>query len=137
MKAALIVQNCIAGDFEKNLESSINFISKAAQKSADIVVFPSWWESFGLVCIEAMSVGGVVIGSTAGGMSEIIDDGVDGLICDPLNPKDVAEKILHLLRYDDLRKRMGAAARAKVEMNFSLEDVMKKNISFYKSIIKQ
>jgi predicted amidohydrolase len=40
MKAALIVQNCIAGDFKKNLESSITFISKAAQSSADIVVFP-------------------------------------------------------------------------------------------------
>lgn len=40
VKAALIVQNCIAGNFKKNLESSLYFISNAAQKGADIVVFP-------------------------------------------------------------------------------------------------
>lgn len=40
MKAALIVQNCIAGDFKKNLNSSIDFISKAAKKFADIIIFP-------------------------------------------------------------------------------------------------
>ncbi len=40
IKAALIVQNCIAGNFKQNLESSLCFISSAAQKGADIVVFP-------------------------------------------------------------------------------------------------
>ncbi|CCK80586.1 nitrilase-related carbon-nitrogen hydrolase [Desulfobacula toluolica] len=40
VKAALIVQNCIAGNFKKNLESSLSFISSAALQGADIIVFP-------------------------------------------------------------------------------------------------
>ncbi|MCK5837665.1 MAG: amidohydrolase, partial [Desulfobacula sp.] len=40
IKAALIVQNCIAGNFKKNLASCLYFISTAAQKGAKIIVFP-------------------------------------------------------------------------------------------------
>ena len=40
IKAALIVQNCIAGNFEQNLESSLHFISSASKKGAKIIVFP-------------------------------------------------------------------------------------------------
>ena len=40
IKVALIVQNCIAGNFEKNLKSTLNFITKAIQKGAKIIVFP-------------------------------------------------------------------------------------------------
>ena len=40
IKVALIVQNCIAGNFEQNLESTLLFITKATQKGAKIIVFP-------------------------------------------------------------------------------------------------
>ncbi|MCK5350452.1 MAG: amidohydrolase [Desulfobacula sp.] len=40
IKAALIVQNCIAGNFKKNLESTLQFISSASEKSAKIIIFP-------------------------------------------------------------------------------------------------
>lgn len=45
---------------------------------ADIVCFPSWWENFPMVCLEAMSQGAIVLGSNSGGMSEIIEDNKSG-----------------------------------------------------------
>lgn len=48
--------------------------------SSSICVFPSDWEASGIVCMEAMAAGRAVIGSAAGGMSEIIEDGKSGLI---------------------------------------------------------
>ncbi len=67
MKAALIVQNCIAGDYKKNLESSISFISKASQKGADIIVFPE------------MNLTGYVAGSDIISISKTINEEIVNL----------------------------------------------------------
>ena len=54
--------------------------------TADVICFPSWWENMPMVCIEAMLCGGIVLGSSSGGMSEIIEDGKSGFLIEPRNP---------------------------------------------------
>jgi glycosyltransferase involved in cell wall biosynthesis len=72
-------------------------------------------EPSGRVIFEAMSCGVPVVASCLGGPKEFIDDGVDGYICDPREPRAVADRIVTLLSNDELRSRMGGKAREKVE----------------------
>lgn len=85
-----------------------------AWADSDIAVFPSYWEAYGFVCLEAMAAARGVIGSSAGGMAEIIEHGRTGLLVPPRNPKAIADAILALLRDPDRRVAMGRAARAHV-----------------------
>nr|WP_269755846.1 glycosyltransferase [Desulfogranum marinum] len=57
-------------------------------------VYPSRWENWANVCLEAMSYGCVVLASKNGGMSEMIEHGQSGFVIDPLDPSDIAEIIL-------------------------------------------
>ncbi len=57
-------------------------------------VYPSRWENWANVCLEAMSYGCVVLASKEGGMSEMVEHGKSGFVIDPLNPDDIADTIL-------------------------------------------
>lgn len=82
-------------------------------------VFPSYWEAFGFVCLEAMAAGCGVVGSSAGGMSEIIDHGRNGLLVPPRSPRAIANAVIALLEDPAQRARMGEAARAHVLAAYS------------------
>ncbi len=89
----------------------------------DICVFPSLWDSFGIVCLEAMAAGRGVVGSTAGGMAEIIDSNKYGKVVPPKNPKAIAKAVIELVRNPDLRMKLGAAARNRVLTEYNVERV--------------
>jgi glycosyltransferase involved in cell wall biosynthesis len=88
-------------------------------ENADICVFPSDWEASGYVCLEAMAAARGVIGSSAGGMAEIIEHGRTGLLVPPRNPRAIADAILTLLRDPERRIAMGRAAREYVTTAYS------------------
>jgi glycosyltransferase involved in cell wall biosynthesis len=88
---------------------------------SDICVLPSIWENFPNVCLEAMSAARGVVGSSAGGMAEMIDDGRTGLLMPPRNPRAIADAILRLLREPDRRMEMGRAARQHVRTAYAPE----------------
>ena len=54
--------------------------------AVDVVLVPSWPEPFGRVVVEGMAMGCLVAATSVGGPSEIIDDGVDGLLLEPRDP---------------------------------------------------
>jgi glycosyltransferase involved in cell wall biosynthesis len=86
----------------------------AFYRGARMLVFPSiWFETFGLVGAEAMSHGVPVIASRIGALADLIDDGVDGLLFEPGDPRDLALKVARLWGDPDLCRRLGQAARAK------------------------
>src|SRR5438552_841720 len=93
--------------------------------ACDVFVLPSVsrLEAFGIVALEAMATGKPVIVADIPGVREIIEDGRDGLLTDPVNPRDLAEKIRRLLSEPKARQRMGARGREKVLESFSIERV--------------
>lgn len=87
--------------------------------AADVVLAPSRYESFGLVPLEAMMFARAVIGCRAGGMPEVIEDGVSGLLAEPGNAASLAGCVERLLDDPGLRSRMGKAGRARYERLFT------------------
>lgn len=87
----------------------------ARYREADICVIPTVGsEGQSLACLEAMASGCAVVATRVGGLPELIDDGVDGLLCDP-TPASLAAAVRRLVRDPQLRRRLGEAARARAE----------------------
>jgi glycosyltransferase involved in cell wall biosynthesis len=76
------------------------------------------------VLLEAMSSGCAVIASRIGGVPDIIEDGVNGLLVEPRNYEQLSQAILYLLKNDDLREDLGKAARNTVEKNFTWDIIV-------------
>ena len=91
--------------------------------AAAVMAAPSIHDSFPLVTVEASSAGVPVVASNAGGIPEIVVDGETGFLVPPLDPDALAEKIILLLKNEDLRRRFGQAARARFESIFSIRNV--------------
>lgn len=70
---------------------------------AAIVCVPSWWEPFGMVCIEAMAAGGLVVASTEGAGPELIEEGVDGFLVEPRDSGRLADRLADVLRMSSER----------------------------------
>lgn len=89
--------------------------------AADIAAVPSKpGEAFGLVNVEAMASGLPVVASRVGGIVEVVEDGVSGYLVDPANMEaELLERIGALVRDPNLRARMGAAGRRRVEERFT------------------
>lgn len=90
---------------------------------ADIFVFPTYYdnECFPLVLLEAMSYGLPCVTTREGAISDIIDDGVNGLIAERADAESLAEKIEILLSDNELRFMMGKAGREKFMKEFTLD----------------
>lgn len=84
----------------------------------EICIFPSIWDNFPLVCLEAMSAGCAVVGSKEGGMCEMLSDGV-GILVDPHKPQQLENALDALITDPNLRHNLGERARAKVINNFN------------------
>ena len=91
----------------------------AAYAGCDLFVAPSRFESFGLVFVEAMRVGKAVIGCRAGGMPEVVADGVNGLLVEPGDAPALTAAILRLVQDPALRTAMGAAGRQLFDEKFT------------------
>jgi glycosyltransferase involved in cell wall biosynthesis len=83
-------------------------------------VFPSEIDSFGYAVLEAMAMGVPIVALRAGAMPEIIEDGVSGFLVDPGDDQGLVSAIETLLDAPDLRARMGAAARQRVQERYDI-----------------
>ena len=90
-------------------------------QSSDLLILPSYSESFGLVLIEALACGKPVIGSNVGGIKEIITDDV-GLLVEPTDSKGLANSIDLILSDKKLREKFQSNARDRA-MDFSEVDI--------------
>ena len=88
-------------------------------EQASVCVVPSAWEGFPYAALEAMSCGRPVVASAVGGLKELLDDGVDGLLVRPADSGALAGAIVRLLGDSDLRRVLGGRARDKVERRYS------------------
>ncbi len=88
-------------------------------QNCDLFVAPSLYESFGLIYLEAMNYAKPVIGCRAGGIPEVVDDGVTGRLVDPNSPKQLAEAIVTLLKSPRLLYEYGLAGRQRLLDHFT------------------
>ncbi len=106
-------------------------------RKSTIVVVPSLWpEAFGLVGVEAMSVGRPVIASRVGGIPEWLDDGKTGFLVAPGNSEQIAERAIQLLSDRELLEQMGKNARQKAEQ-FSIDKHVTKIDDIYRELIEK
>ena len=88
---------------------------------ATVAVVPSLWEeAFGLTVVEAMAAGVPVIATAVGGIPELLRDGEDGVLVPAGDPRRMADRIGWLLREDDIRERIGNAARHEARSRFDI-----------------
>jgi len=88
-------------------------------EEADIFVFPTYNDIFGIVNLEAMHYALPVVSTYEGAIPEIIDDGVTGFLVPPRDPRALAEKLEVLMNDAALRERLGEAGRRKVEQQYT------------------
>lgn len=105
--------------------------------SADLCCFPSWWENMPMVCLEAMSHGGLVLGSTSGGMNEIIRDGINGFLTEPQNLETLTKKIKIIIGMDSEELiAIKRKARQTIQEEFSIEIIAPQMEKFYEDVIR-
>jgi glycosyltransferase involved in cell wall biosynthesis/GT2 family glycosyltransferase len=101
----------------------------------DVFVAPSRYESFGLIYLEAMRQGKPVVGTRAGGIQEVVEDGRTGLLVPPESPEDLAEAMTRLGDDAALRHEFGAASRARFEEEFTLSRCARRTDQFYREVL--
>lgn len=105
--------------------------------NASVVCFPSWWDNMPMVCLEAMGVGAVVLGSSSGGMSEIIESGKNGYLIEPHNPQKLADKLLEILQLNtDKRKIISENAKQRIMTHFEKSVVLDQMVNYYHDVIR-
>lgn len=110
-------------------------LREIVRKSSFVIVPSECYENCPMTVLEAFATGKPVIGSRLGGIPEIIDDGVNGLLFEPGNADDLAEKISYLSSQTDLLEQMGRSARARVESHYSPQTHYQQLIEVYHKVL--
>ena len=97
-------------------------------KDADIFIFPTYNDCFPLVLLEAMQYGLPCITTNEGGIKDIVQNGVNGIICERNNVESLANAIETLLSNSEMRKEMGNAGYEKFKNEFTL-DIFERNFT--------
>jgi glycosyltransferase involved in cell wall biosynthesis len=103
----------------------------AALASSTIFILPSYAEGMPMALLEAMSWEMPVIATPVGGIPQVVENGVNGLLVAPGDIDGLAAAIRSLLEDTALCERLGAAARATVETGFSLNEALAKLSGIY------
>jgi len=93
-------------------------------RAFDVVVVPSDNEAFSLALVEAMGAGCPVVATRVGGMAEIVEDEVSGLLIEPDDEWALSTAMSRLLVDRTMRLKLGEAARARVQERFEREAVI-------------
>ena len=120
----------------------------ALYSQAAVFCCPSIYEPFGIINLEAMACGTPVVGSKVGGITEVVVDGVTGLLVepnlsstvpyDPVDPERfgtaLADGVNRVVLNEELRAGMAVAGRRRVETNYSWHRVAEQTLALYKRL---
>jgi glycosyltransferase involved in cell wall biosynthesis len=101
----------------------------------DVAVLPSLFEGLPLAALEAMAAGKPVVATRVGGTSEVIQDGVTGLLAAPADPDALAQAIGAVLSSPAHARSLGAAAQARVARSFSVEVMTEQVTNLYDQVL--
>ena len=103
----------------------------------DIAVFPSLWENFPCVCLEAMAAARAIVGSSAGGMLEMLDHGRAGRVVAPGSPRGLATALIELLDSTERRVALGETARARLNREYTADRIGQVQEASYQRAIQR
>jgi glycogen(starch) synthase len=139
----LSLKGHVLNHIPESMKNSVHFLGGVSRdevfrhlREASICVLPSLWENFPYTCLEAMASGCAVVGSRNGGMAEMIEDGVSGILADPADPEEISEAILKLLNDQDLRRQMEDEAVIRVREMFSTDKIVEQTLGIYRQAIE-
>ncbi len=126
---------------EPCMSDLVTFLGKRSQDSlpyyysaAEVVVMPSYYESFGMVALEAMACGTPVVASEVGGLAFLVQDGVTGFTVPVDNPQSLADHLKVLLENPALHVEMGQRAFSYAQ-EFSWDRIAKQIYTVYEAVI--
>lgn len=103
-------------------------------KGLDVFVMCSLTEGLGTSILDAMAASRPVVGTTAGGIPEAVEDGVTGILVPPHNAAALATALLRLLGDEALRRRMGEAGLERVREQFSVDRMIDGILAVYEAV---
>jgi L-malate glycosyltransferase len=103
---------------------------------ADLFLLPSQLESFGLAALEAMACEVPVIATKAGGVPEVVENGVDGYLVEPGDVRLAAKYAIEILSRADRGREMGQLGRIHARRKFCANDVIPMYESYYERVLE-
>jgi glycosyltransferase involved in cell wall biosynthesis len=103
-------------------------------KGFDLFAMSSVTEGLGTSLLDAMACSRPIVATRAGGIPEIVEDGVNGVLVAPRDHTTMAAEIVRLLKDDQLRRRMGEAGFARVSAHFTVERMVEATAAVYERV---
>ena len=104
---------------------------------ARVAVFPSLYEPFGIVALEAMATNTPVIVGDVGGLADIVEDGVTGLKVTPANEEELANAITRVLKDENLADNLCNNASDVITSVYNWEVIARSTIKIYEQVLEQ
>ena len=108
-----------------------------AYSAADVFVCPSREDNLPNTVMESLACGTPVVGFAVGGIPDMVEHKISGMLATPHDPKELAEGIAYILKNQERRESIGRAARRKVEENYSYPVVSRQYIDLYEQLLKR
>lgn len=126
---------------ELGIERRVRFLGHVADvrallRSSDGLVLPSFAEGLPMTVLEAMAQGRAVVATDVGGTGEAVEHGVTGLLVPPGDEDALAAALAQLLASQELRAAYGAAGRARVAAEFTIEQMVERTLEAYRDAIR-
>jgi D-inositol-3-phosphate glycosyltransferase len=128
---------------EAGVNDLVTFLGQRSQdtlpyyySAAEAVVVPSFYESFGMVALEAMACGRPVVASQVGGLAFLVQDGITGFTVPVDDPQALAERLTELIQDAKLRQKMGAQAAA-IAHDFGWDRIASQILALYDNVLSQ
>ena len=105
--------------------------------SFDIFAFPSHLEGLGTSLLDAMAMRKPIVSTTAGGIPEVIENGINGILAPPKNHELFAKALIHLIEDRELRLKFGDAGRKIVEERFTVDKMVEGTLKVYQRLLNK
>jgi L-malate glycosyltransferase len=107
----------------------------ALLQAMDIFALPSLSEGIPMALLEAMAASRPIVASRVGGIPEIIEDGFEGYLVEPMDVNGLAERCRQLIEFPEVARKMGERGRKRVERDFSATAMADRVASVYKELL--
>ncbi|MBC8059864.1 MAG: glycosyltransferase family 4 protein [Clostridiaceae bacterium] len=104
---------------------------------SDVAVFPSLYEPFGIVALEAMSAGCPVVVSDTGGLSEIVEHDINGLKCFVGSPQSLGDNVLKILNDKELRGQLKKNSLKDIQLKYNWSKIANSTVEAYNTVIEK